>query len=38
LIGIAQRFSVHGVRMAANVLALALLAFAVWSVVRLPRM
>jgi hypothetical protein len=38
LIGIAQRFSVHGVRIAANVLALALLAFAVWSVERLPRM
>ena len=38
LIGIAQRFSVHGVRIAANVLALALLAFALWSVVRLPRM
>jgi len=37
LIGIAQRFSVHGVRIAANVLALALLAFALWSVVRLPR-
>jgi hypothetical protein len=38
LIGIAQRFSVHGVRIAANVVALALLAFALWSVVRLPRM
>jgi type II secretory pathway pseudopilin PulG len=38
LIGIAQRFSVHGVRIAANVLALVLLSYAVWSVVRLPRM
>ena len=38
LIGIAQRFSVHGVRIAANVLALTLLAFALWSVIRLPRM
>jgi len=37
LIGIAQRFSVHGVRIAANVVALALLAFALWSVVRLTR-
>jgi hypothetical protein len=37
LIGIAQRFRVHGVRIAANVLALGLLAFALWSVVRLPR-
>jgi hypothetical protein len=37
LVAIAQRFSVHGVRIAANVLALVLLAFAVWSVVRLPR-
>jgi hypothetical protein len=38
LIGIAQRFSVHGVRIAANAVAVALLAFALWSVVRLPRM
>jgi hypothetical protein len=37
LVAIAQRFSVHGVRIAANVLALVLLAYAVWSVVRLPR-
>jgi hypothetical protein len=37
LIGIAQRFSVHGVRIAANLLALALLAYALWSVERLPR-
>ena len=33
---IAQRFSVHGVRIAANVLALVLLSYAVWSVARLP--
>jgi len=37
LVAIAQRFSVHGVRIAANVLALVLLAYAVWSVARLPR-
>jgi hypothetical protein len=37
LVAIAQRFSVHGVRIAANLLALVLLAYAVWSVVRLPR-
>ena len=37
LIGIAQRFSVHGVRIAANALALVLLSYALWSVVRLPR-
>jgi hypothetical protein len=37
LVAIAQRFSVHGVRIAANVLALVLLAYAVWSVVRLSR-
>ena len=36
-VAIAQRFSVHGVRIAANVLALVLLAYAVWSVARLPR-
>ena len=37
LIGIAQRFSTHGVRIAANVLALALMAYALYSVIRLPR-
>jgi hypothetical protein len=37
LVAIAQRFSVHGVRIAANLLALVLLAYAVWSVARLPR-
>jgi hypothetical protein len=37
LVAIAQRFSIHGVRIAANVLALVLLAYAVWSVARLPR-
>ena len=37
LVGIAQRFSVHGVRVAANVVAVTLLAYALWSVVRLPR-
>jgi len=37
LIGIAQRFSIAGVRVAANVLALVLLAYAVFSVARLPR-
>jgi hypothetical protein len=37
LVAIAQRFSIHGVRIAANVLALGLLAYAVWSVARLPR-
>jgi len=37
LVAIAQRFSVHGVRIAANVLALVLLTYAVWSVARLPR-
>ena len=37
LVAIAQRFSTHGVRIAANVLALALLAYALYSVVRLPR-
>ena len=37
LVGVAQRFSVHGVRVAANVVAVALLAYALWSIVRLPR-
>ena len=37
LVAIAQRFSVHGVRIAANVLALVLLSYAVWSIARLPR-
>jgi hypothetical protein len=37
LVGVAQRFSVHGVRVAANVVAVALLAYALSSVVRLPR-
>jgi len=37
LVAIAQRFKVDGVRIAANTLALALLAYALWSVARLPR-
>ena len=38
LIAIAQRFKTPGIRMAANVLALALLIYAIYSVIRLPRM
>jgi hypothetical protein len=38
LIAIAQRFKTPGIRTAANLLALALLAYALYSVLRLPRM
>jgi hypothetical protein len=38
LVAIAQRFSTRGVRIAANGLALVLLGYAIFSVVRLPRL
>lgn len=38
LIAIAQRFKTHSIRIAANVLALTLLVYALYSVLRLPRM